>query len=147
MDACPPRRRVHRGRQDVSWAAYHRHPVLVAFREKLRNPRECAEAAEEAPDPGEVSSDLDPGLEAPGLDEVGGDETCRDPGGVAHGGDQVQLLARHVIIRRSLGGKVMSKIFHVILSLYLLFNEISLYLDIMKILSVLCFMLHCHLLF
>ena len=82
--------------------AYHRHPVLVAFREKLRNPRECAEAAEEAPDPGEVSSDLDPGLEAPGLDEVGGDETCRDPGGVAHGGDQVQLLARHVIIRRSL---------------------------------------------
>ena len=64
--------------------------------------REGAETAEEAPDAGEIGSDPDPGPESPGLYEVGGDEACGDPGGVAHGGDQVQLLPRHVIICRRL---------------------------------------------
>ena len=79
-----------------------RHPVLIILWDLLVEAGEGADAAEEAADGSEVGADPDPGPEPPGLDEVGGHEACGHPGGVADGGDQVKLLARHVIIRRSL---------------------------------------------
>ena len=80
----------------------NRHPVLIIFWDLMVEAGEGADAAEEAADPCEVGSDPDPGPEPPGLDEVGGHEACGHPSGVTHSGDQVKLLPRHVIIRRSL---------------------------------------------
>ena len=79
-----------------------RHPVLIILWDLLVEAGEGADAAEEAADGSEVGPDPDTGAEPPGLDEVGGHEACGHPRCVADGGDQVKLLARHVIIRRSL---------------------------------------------